>query len=164
MGFGKALLSGFIGACTVSLINESVRQFVKDAPRLDVLGKRAVGIPMMESGMQPPRGKDLYWYTLGGDLLLNGLYFSLVGIKGAEKAFQTGTGLGMAAGVGAVVLPGKMGLGDEMTARTSQTEIMTVAWYLAGGLAAAAAYQAFSSDSENESSARREYGLTRASD
>ena len=86
----------------------------------------------------------------GGDLVLNSLYYSLVGLKGTDKAFQTGTGLGMAAGVGAVVLPGRMGLGDEMTARTSQTEIMTVAWYLAGGLAAAAAYQAFSGDAEND--------------
>jgi len=51
--------------------------------------------------------------------------------------------LGLAAGVGAVFLPKHIGLGEEMTARTRETELMTVGWYLAGGLAAAAVYQTF---------------------
>jgi hypothetical protein len=45
----------------------------------------------------------------------------------------------MLAGVGAVVLPGPLGLGRQPTNRARATQVMTVLWYLAGGLAAAAA-------------------------
>jgi len=147
MSLGKAIFSGLVGACTVTLLNESVRQFVKDAPRLEVLGKRAVGIPLMKSGFEPPKGDNLYWMTMAGDIAANSLYYGLVGLGAAENALQNGAILGATAGVGAVVLPGSLGLGDEPTARTKQTELMTVAWYLAGGLAAAAAYQYLSDES-----------------
>jgi hypothetical protein len=51
-----------------------------------------------------------------------------------------GAALGLAAGVGAVALPERMGLGSAPSARTNETKAMTVAWYLAGGLAAGLAY------------------------
>jgi hypothetical protein len=44
----------------------------------------------------------------------------------------------MLAGVGAVVLPPLLGLGQQPGRRTPWTELMTVAWYTAGGVAAAA--------------------------
>jgi hypothetical protein len=47
--------------------------------------------------------------------------------------------LGLAAGVGAAYLPPRIGLGEQPGQRPPATQIMTVAWYLAGGLAAAAA-------------------------
>ncbi len=102
MSLGKAIISGLVGAATVTLLNESVRQFVKDAPRLDVLGKRAVGIPLMKSGIEPPKGEDLYWMTMAGDIVLNSFYYSLVGLSDAENSLKSGMLLGMAAGVGAV--------------------------------------------------------------
>lgn len=144
----KAIVSGFVGACAVTLINETARQFIKTAPRLDILGKRAIAYPLMEADVEPPPNSELYWYTLGGDLAMNTLYYSLVGFGDKENALRNGALLGLLAGVGAVALPEPMGLGEEMTARTQETQMMTVAWYLAGGLAAAAAFQALSEDSE----------------
>jgi hypothetical protein len=44
--------------------------------------------------------------------------------------------LGAAAGVGAVVLPGKMGLSPKYSNATRKTQVLTVAIYLAGGLIA----------------------------
>ncbi len=49
-----------------------------------------------------------------------------------------GRGLGLAAGAGALVLPKPLGLGEAPKSRRPATRIMTVAWYLIGGLAAAA--------------------------
>ncbi|WP_317172766.1 hypothetical protein [Hymenobacter sp. HDW8] len=72
---------------------------------------------------------------MAGDLLSNGLYYSLVGT--GKNAWQRGLVLGLAAGIGGVVLPGPMGLGEAPSNRTPQTKLMTVAWYLIGGLAAA---------------------------
>ncbi len=60
MSLVKTILSGFVGACALSVINETVRQFVTDAPRLDILGKKAVALPMIKAGKTPPRDDELY--------------------------------------------------------------------------------------------------------
>ena len=146
MSVFKALISGFAGACAVTLINETARQFIKDAPRLDVLGKRAIAFPMMKAGIEPPPNRELYWITLASDIAANTLYYSLVGLGDEKNALRNGMFLGTAAGIGAVALSKPFGLGDEPVNRTPQTELMTVGWYLAGGLAAAGVYQSLSND------------------
>lgn len=146
MSFAKALIGGLAGACAVTLINETARKFIKDAPRLDILGKRAIAFPLMEADIEPPPNSRLYWYTLGGDILTNTLYYSLIGLGDQKNVWKNGALLGLLAGAGAVALPKPLGLGEEMTARTKDTQKMTVAWYLAGGLAAAAVFQALSEE------------------
>jgi hypothetical protein len=140
----KALISGFAGACAVTIINETARQFIKDAPRLDVLGKRAIAFPMMKANLEPPPNRELYWITLASDIASNTLYYSLVGLGNEKNAFRNGMFLGAAAGIGATALSEPLGLGNEPVNRTPQTELMTVGWYLAGGLAAAVVYQSLS--------------------
>jgi hypothetical protein len=144
MSLTKAIISGLVGALAVNLLNETARQFVPNAPRLDVLGKRAIAYPLMGADVEPPPNSRLYWIALGGDVATNSLYFSLVGLGKTKNAYRNGILLGLAAGIGAVYLPDKIGLGEEMTARTTETAVMTVGWYLAGGLAAAAAFQMIS--------------------
>ena len=61
-------------------------------------------------------------------------------VGGPKGALACGAALGLAAGVGAVALPEPLGLGGGPSARTDETKAMTVAWYLAGGLAAGLAY------------------------
>ena len=51
-----------------------------------------------------------------GDVLSNGLYYSLVG--GGRHTVRRGLLLGLAAGVGGVALPGPMGLGEAPSGRT----------------------------------------------
>lgn len=151
MSLFKSMISGLAGACAVTLINEVVRQFIKDAPRLDILGKRAIALPMMKAGMQPPPNKELYWYTMGGDLVSNTLYYSLVGLGNKSNAMRKGGLLGMSAGVGAIVLSEPLGLGEEPVSRTKETALMTVFWYLAGGLVAAAVYEKLSDENPSSS-------------
>ena len=110
-----------------------------DAPRMDVLGERAIAKGMQAVGVVPPPLDDLYVPTLVGDLVSNSLYYSLIGVGDRDGVWMRGALLGLAAGIGGVVLPGPMGLGKAPSARTPQTVAMTVAWYLVGGLAAAAA-------------------------
>lgn len=146
MSLTKAIVSGLAGALAVNLLNETTRQFMPNAPRLDILGKRAIAYPLMEAEIEPPPNSRLYWIALGSDIATNSLYFSLVGLGAVENAYRNGVLLGLAAGIGAIYLPDKIGLGEEMTARTTETAMMTVAWYLAGGLAAATAYQMLSDE------------------
>lgn len=144
MSISKALISGLVGACAVTLINETARQFIKDAPRLDILGKRAIAYPLMEADIEPPPNKQLYWITLGSAIFTDSLYYSLVGLGDEKNALRNGALLGLLGGIGAVVLSEPLGLGEEPVNRTGETELMTIGWYFAGGLAAAATYQMLS--------------------
>jgi hypothetical protein len=74
--------------------------------------------------------------TFAAEAVSNTAYYSLVGLAKPENAIVTGAMLGLAAGVGAVVLPGPMGLGEMPSARSTETKLLTVAWYLTGGVVA----------------------------
>lgn len=137
-GTMRALVGGAVGASVVTALHESVRRMRSDAPRMDVLGMRAISDVLRSGGIKPPPSDRLHTITMVGDLLGNGLYYSLVGTKADDRVWMRGVVLGLAAGIGGVVLPPLMGLGSRPSGRTTQTKIMTVGWYLAGGLAAAA--------------------------
>ena len=136
----KALGSGLVGACALTLIHETARRFVDDAPRMDVLGMRALAKTMRAVDVEPP--VPLHEAALVGDIVSNSLYYSLVGAGPARDAIRNGALLGLAAGLGAVVLPERLGLGRQPTEDSPQTQLMTFAWYTLGGLAAGAAYAA----------------------
>jgi len=136
----NALLSGFAGAVTLTILHESVRRLRPDAPRMDTLGRRAIARGMESIGIEPPAKDHLEAIALAGDLATNTLYYSLVGLGKPADSWARGVALGGLAGLGAVVLPPMMGLGHRPGARTPQTAVMTFCWYLAGGIAAAAAH------------------------
>lgn len=138
--FAAALGSGFLGACALTLLHETIRRFVPHAPRMDILGERAIVKGMEWADYEPPRGETLHQVALAGDLAANTAYYSLVGLGAPESAMARGAAIGLVAGVGAVVLPGPMGLGTEPGSRTAATGLMTVALYLTGGLVAGAAF------------------------
>ncbi|TGE26305.1 hypothetical protein [Hymenobacter metallicola] len=134
-GLLQALGSGLAGALVLTAIHETARRISPDAPRMDVLGMRGLRKLLGKARAPQPDPATLFNLTMAGDILSNGLYYSLVG-RG-KKAWARGSILGLAAGAGGVLLPGPMGLGEAPSNRTRQTQVMTVAWYLLGGLAAA---------------------------
>jgi hypothetical protein len=133
----RALGSGFAGACALTLVHQAARKITDKAPRADILGMRALAKIFRKVDTQSPPDDQLYPLTLAGDLVGNAFYYSLVGTAGGLSALARGTALGLAAGLGALALPGPLGLGSRPTNRTTATRVMTVAWYLTGGLAAA---------------------------
>jgi len=139
----KALGSGLAGAVALTLIHETARRVApQSAPRMDVLGMRAIAKAARAVGDEPP--VPLHEAALVGDLVSNSVYYSLVGAGRREDALRNGALLGLAAGLGALFLPGPLGLGRQPTDAPA-TQAMTVAWYVAGGLAAGAAYAALAS-------------------
>ncbi len=139
----QALASGLAGAVVLTLLHETARHLrPTDAPRMDVLGMRALRKLLGKAEAPQPDQQTLFNLTMASDLLSNGLYFSLVGQ--GKKAWWRGAALGLAAGVGGVTLPGPLGLGEAPSNRTPETKLMTVAWYTVGGLAAAAASRLWS--------------------
>jgi hypothetical protein len=139
-----AAASGLAGACALTLIHESARQVIPNAPRMDILGMRAIAKSLRLLKQEPPSGERLHNITLVGDIISNSAYYSLVGVGKPERALLRGILLGLAAGLGAVLLPGPLGLGNAPSARTPETKVMTVGWYVAGGIAAAVAYRLLS--------------------
>jgi hypothetical protein len=153
----QALGSGFAGALAVTALNESARRVIPHAPRLDALGMRALARTFRQAGETPPQGERLRGAALAGDLLSNTLYYSLAAAGGKRRAWLLGTLLGAGAGAGAAWLPPRIGLGRQ-PGETAATRAMTVAWYLAGGLAAAGALTLLNRYSPETSRSRADEG------
>lgn len=139
----KAVASGFIGAVAVTLVNETARRFIPDAPHLETLGRQAVAKVYDAAGEPRPSDEKLQTMALAGDIALNTAYFSLVNLASRHSGAM-GAALGVLGGAMATVLPKPMGLSNRPSARTPQTALMTYAWYAIGGLAAGLSQRIFS--------------------
>lgn len=135
----KSTIGGLAGACTLTLLNESVKKLDKDAPRMDLLGMNAVARLMKGNDILTQTAGKLFPIALAGDLVSNSLYYSMADSTDRKKTLIRGGLLGLGAGLGAVVLPKTLGLNEEASTRTVKTKVLTVAWYVIGGLVAAAA-------------------------
>jgi hypothetical protein len=135
----KSTIGGLAGACALTLLNESVKKLDKDAPRMDLLGMNAVARLMKGNNILAVTAGKLFPVALAGDLVSNSLYYSMADTGDKKNTLIRGGLLGLAAGLGAVVLPKTLGLNEEATTRTLKTKVLTVSWYLIGGLVAAAA-------------------------
>ncbi|HEX8298771.1 MAG TPA: hypothetical protein VF594_06380, partial [Rubricoccaceae bacterium] len=113
----RALLAGFTGAAVLTAVHQTARLVTADAPRMDVLGMRALARVFRAANTAPPPHDTLYAQTFAGDIAANTLYYALVGAAPGHE-WTLGLGLGLAAGVGAVVLPSHLGLGAAPSART----------------------------------------------
>jgi hypothetical protein len=142
MSWPAALGAGLTGALTLTLVHESARRLRSDAPRMDVLGVRALRRPLRVVRARAPRPEALAAWALVGDLVANTLYYAGA-VAAAPRHPWLGGGLGGAvAALGALLLPPALGLGEPPSADRTSTQTMTVAWYLLGGLATAAAFRA----------------------
>jgi hypothetical protein len=144
----QSIGSGIAGAVALNLVHETARRFVPHAPRVDVIATRAISRPMRAAGYQPPHYNRLHNIALAGDLVSNSAYYSLVGVGDREHALHRGAILGLIGGLGAALLPPVLGLGQPPHRKTPYTHILTVAWYVLGGIAAAATFRALARDDD----------------
>lgn len=134
------MIAGIAGAVALTTVHQVARRHVPNAPRMDVLGKRAIGRLLDRQVTEPPSA-DLERLSLGGDLIANSLYYALVGAGARGRVWLMGAGLGAAAGVGALLLPERIGLGRPPYSDSAANQVMTIAWYLIGGVAAACTFE-----------------------
>ena len=133
-----ALGGGLAGAVAVTLINESVKKIIPQAPRLDLLGMNAVSKGLKAAGKTPTNEKNLFALALVGDLITNAIYYSAAGIGREKNVWLRSSLLGLAAGIGAVALPAPLGLEEKHTNKSLATKLMTVGLYVAGSVFTAA--------------------------
>jgi len=137
----QSFASGLVGAVALTAVHQLAQRLTTAAPRMDVVGERAMGRAIEAAGgTVPPQPRLLNW-ALAGDLLSNSAYYSLVTCGRDAHVWTRAVALGLAAGICALVLPARIGLGDPPESDRRSNQVMTVAWYLLGGLAAAAAGQ-----------------------
>jgi hypothetical protein len=103
---------------------------------MDKLGMEVLTKMLKKSEKKVPGKQQLFYLTMAGDLLSNALYYSLAGVGNRKGALSRSIVLGLAGGLGGVLLPKPLGLNDRTSNRTSKTKVMTVAWYFFGGLVA----------------------------
>ena len=139
--WGSALMAGACGAVALTAVHQLARRVATEAPRMDILGERAIARGLQAAGSDVPPEPQLYRWALAGDLLANSAYYSLVACGRDAHVWRRGVALGLAAGAGALLLPQRIGLGNPPYSDHLANQVMTVAWYLIGGLAAAAAGQ-----------------------
>ena len=74
-----SLAAGLAGAAVLTAVHETTRRITPRAPRMDVLGERAIAKAWRGAGGTPPRGRTLHRLALGGDLVANSAYYGLSG-------------------------------------------------------------------------------------
>lgn len=136
------LIGGLAGAVALNILNETVKRLVHDAPHIDLVGEQAVIKITRKAGMAPPAGESLFIAAIAGDLISNTIYYSLIGRGNGSNIMLKGLGYGLGAGLGALAATAPMGLDDVPITKTETTKILTVAWYVLGGVVAAATIKA----------------------
>ncbi|WP_211166267.1 hypothetical protein [Mucilaginibacter robiniae] len=129
----NALAGGLAGACAVTALHQILKKTDEDAPRMDLLGMESLTKILEKMNAEIPKGDNLYYLTMAGDLFSNSIYYSLIGV-GPKKTWLKGSALGLAAGLGAVILPKPLGLNEKHSNRTSETQLLAVLYYFMGGL------------------------------
>jgi hypothetical protein len=133
----EGLLSGAVGAAAVTLAHQVAKAKVPGAPRMDVVGMRALRCWVPGAKRLTRRGQ--YRAALAGELLANTGYYALVALSRSSRPLAHGALLGAVVGLGGVYLTPALGLGRRPVHRRARTAWLTFGMYLLGGLAAGAA-------------------------
>ena len=135
----RNILGGITGAVVLNLVHEVAKRIYHKAPRIDLLGEEAVTKTTEALGVEAPTGEALTASTFVADLASNAGYYAMIGKGDRDTILLRGAGYGLMAGLGAIGLAKPLGLNENTVARTDETKLLTVTWYLLGGLAAALA-------------------------
>lgn len=131
--------AGLVGAITVTVLNELGQRVDRRAPRLDLLGERALAAAIRGLCGRVPGARKLRRMALVGDLVANTLFYGAL-FAGTPRPFARGVAGGALAGLAAAALAPAFGLERRFRARPQRS--LTVAWYAGAGLAASALYAA----------------------
>ena len=137
--WAASMTSGLVGAVALTALHEGMRRVVAHPPRMDTLGRRAIQKSLHAAGQETKPRAELQRWALLGDIAANTLYYASVARGSGRAKWGRAIVLGTAAGLGAMALPPVMGLGRAPNSQYGSTQAMTIALYLTGALASAAA-------------------------
>lgn len=133
----NSTIGGFAGAAALNIVHQTLKQFIDNAPRVDLVGEQALNRGLKIIGAKPLKGDMLFAGTLAADVVSNAAYYSLIGLGGRKSLLARGAAFGLAAGIGALALTKQLGLNDTPITKNAETKLLTVGYYLLGGIVAA---------------------------
>ena len=142
-GYLRCLVSGAAGALTLTALHELVRRRIDYAPRMDLVATRGLRRLLPDEAVARLGVPGLRRLALLGDLVSNSIYYAAIPAGTATATWRRAMTLGAAAGAGALVLPAPMGLGSPPNSDVRANQVMTMAWYLGGAIAAGAVANLF---------------------
>ena len=83
-----SIISGLAGSIALTLLHELLKKNVSAPPRMDKLGRQGLAKVLYASGSEVPSSDDLQKLALGGDIILNAAYYSMVGAKPKYSLIQ----------------------------------------------------------------------------
>lgn len=138
----KALISGMAGAVALTTLHQTLKKYLADAPRVDLIGSNAVRKISSLLHLKTPDKATAYRLSMAGDLIFNSFYYSLTAT--GKKPLISGSLLGAGAGTGVISLPGPLNLGKNLSSRNIRQALLSFGIYLAGGLTAGGVYKLLS--------------------
>jgi hypothetical protein len=136
--------AGLAGAASLSILNELSRRLDPKAPRLELIGERALSAGMRRLGARRPHRAKLRKLAVLSDMLANSIVYGAL-FAGRSRPWQRGTLGGLLAGASALALAPASGIKRPLQAAPAATQL-ALARYLGAGLAASALYAAVTSD------------------
>lgn len=127
-------MAGFGGAIALSVLDKYVRKNFDEVPEFNEMGEQVIDKSLEVVNLQVKDPDKLYNATVAGDVFTNGIYYALT-------PFKMSTLVGALGGLGAIVLPKKLGLDNEPIAGTDKKKMITVGYYVFGALVAAGIYK-----------------------
>jgi hypothetical protein len=135
-GLNKNMVGGLIGALVLNVIHSAAKRFDDKAPEVDKVGEEAMQKTVRFAGFKPPKGNALVAATFGADVASNAMLYTLIGYGGKKNMLLKGALLGTVVGLATLTIPEQAGLDASPIKKTDRTKLMTVAWYVIGGIAA----------------------------
>ena len=153
-GYLRCLVSGAAGALTLTALHELVRRRVDYAPRMDLVATRGLRQVLPDEAVTRLGLRGLRRLALIGDLVSNSLYFAAIPARTPAATWRRAVTLGAAAGAGALALPEPMGFGSPPNSDVRANQVMTLAWYLGGAIAAGAVANLLAGGARQETGSR----------
>ncbi len=141
-GFNKNMFGGLIGALVLNVVHSVAKRVDGAAPAVDEVGEEAIKKTVRAAGFQPPKGNALVAATFGADVASNAMLYTMIGYGGDKHLILRGALLGTVVGLATLTIPEQAGLDAKPIKKTERTKVMTVAWYVLGGMAAGLAIKA----------------------
>ncbi|MXS69704.1 hypothetical protein [Chryseobacterium binzhouense] len=123
----KKLIAGLGGAIALNILHEVIRKNFEDVPHINEIGEEALQKAAEANDIQLSDPDTIYAATLAGDVISNAVYY-------AGTATNHEVLSGIAAGVGAIMLPEKLGLDDTPVAENNKKKLMTIGYYTFGAI------------------------------
>ncbi len=130
--------AGLAGAASLSILNEISRRLDPRAPRLELIGERALAAGLRRAGARRPRPTKLRRLGILSDLVANSIVYGAL-FAGRPRPWRRGTLGGLVAGIAALATAPALGIDRRLRAAPAATQL-ALARYLGAGLAASALY------------------------